>query len=580
MVKLTLLCQLMAISIMVLGSNAAKSSKATPSPTIAPTYISESRSKSKSSSEEDTYAPTEEPTLAPTEEKDTEEPTAKPTKKPSGSKEIFGKVDESNYISVYDKKEESGSEEEDATGESETNGKLEKPQIFNDYYVETFKETSILSAGESFKLGEYASSPSGKFRVGLSLGGDLVLEWKYITDQNQTFYINLWNAGVEGGTRVFLQHDGNLKVYNQTRQTLWKSGTHKHDNATLIVDDGGRIGMRYKGTLIWMEGLPQRTYRGPSSEDLRLPARGTFYYAWYPQTWKSENGTLARFIPDAGLYVSGDPMVIDSHIDQLEYGNIDVGIISWFGPGTNLDIARITNLMDRSLEKNAIIKWTLYYEDEYTLDPDIAQLQADLYYIKKWFAWHPTYAHVDGKPLIYVWNEKDCDVVDRWMNATDGEWFVVPKLFGGYSDCPVQPNNWHQYGPASPYQRFEGHSVSISPGFWHANKNVSRLPRLNQTEWCDNINKMVQTREPWQLITTFNEALEGTGIESSAVNWPSESGYGIYLDCLHNTSTKLLSNFILPQSTMKHNTSTHLLSNFKLPQSTMRLIKSEGKDNN
>jgi len=37
MMKLTLLCQLMAISIMVLGSNAKKSSKATPSPTIAPT---------------------------------------------------------------------------------------------------------------------------------------------------------------------------------------------------------------------------------------------------------------------------------------------------------------------------------------------------------------------------------------------------------------------------------------------------------------------------------------------------------------------------------------------------------------
>jgi len=459
--------------------------------------------------------------------------------------------------------------------ELENQGK--KPRIFNDYFVGKFDGTIILKPKESLSPGEYASSPSGKYRVGLTIEGDLVLE-EVVYDAPQTTMINestlfnettivnektskndtndwddvsstvtennrdesssilktktIWNAGVQGGVEVYLQTDGNLVIKNSNGK-VWSSGTHKHNNATLIVDDGGRIGVRFMESLIWMQGKPQGTYRGPSSEDLSFPVRGVFYYAWYPQTWKVSSGDIARFKPDLGYYVSGDPTVVDAHIDQLEYGRFDVGIISWFGPSTNLDIARITNLMDRTLELNANIKWTIYYEDEWKLDPNQTQLKEDFDYIKKYFAWHPTYAHVNGKPLIFIWNEDDCEVVDRWNKASNDEWYVIPKLFGGYKDCPTQPNEWHQYGPASAYARFSGHSVSISPGFWHAGEARPRLPRLSESQWCDNVRKMSQSGEPWQLVTTFNEAGEGTGIESTAAYWPSESGYGYYLDCLH-----------------------------------------------
>ncbi|KAL3941700.1 MAG: hypothetical protein SGBAC_003980 [Bacillariaceae sp.] len=474
----------------------------------------------------------------------------------------------------------------------------EKPRIFDDYFVGKFDGTIILKSTETLEPGEYASSPSGKYRVGLTMDGDFVLE-EVVYDtptiamvndtgvglnettvgQNETIGLNetwignemspkrgapdttttgnsgsvfdtvaednildertiletttIWSAGTRGAAEVYMQGDGNLVIKSATGASVWSSGSHRHNDATLIVDDGGRVGVRFKESLVWMQGLPQGTYRGPSSEDLTFPVRGTFYYAWYPQTWKVSSGAVARFEPDLGYYVSGDPDVVDSHIDQLEYGNFDVGIISWFGPSTNLDIARITNLMDRTLELNANVKWAIYYEDEWKLDPDQTQLKEDYEYIKKYFAWHPTYAHVDGKPLIYIWNENDCEVVDRWMEASNGEWFVIPKLFGGWRDCPVQPNNWHQYGPASAYARFNGHSVSISPGFWHAGEATARLPRLSETAWCDNVRRMVDSGEPWQLVTTFNEQGEGTGIESTAAHWPSESGYGYYLDCLH-----------------------------------------------
>lgn len=163
----------------------------------------------------------------------------------------------------------------------------------------------------------------------------------------------------------------------------------------------------------------------------------------------------------------------------------------------------------------------------------MTELRADLEYLKKWFVWHPTWAIVNGKPLIYIWNESDCEVVQRWMEASNGEWYVIPKLFSNYEDCAVQPDSWHQYGPASAYAQFEGHSVSISPGFWHAADLTARLPRLSESAWCENVQRMVDSGEPWQLITTFNEAGEGTAIEATSRHWPSESGYGYYLDCLH-----------------------------------------------
>ena len=43
---------------------------------------------------------------------------------------------------------------------------------------------------------------------------------------------------------------------------------------------------------------------------------------------------------------------------------------------------------------------------------------------------------------------------------------------------------------------------------------------------------MVDSGEPLQLVTTFNEWGEGTAVEPAA-EWSSPSGFGTYLDVLH-----------------------------------------------
>ena len=51
--------------------------------------------------------------------------------------------------------------------------------------------------------------------------------------------------------------------------------------------------------------------------------------------------------------------------------------------------------------------------------------------------------------------------------------------------------------------------------------------------WAQDIANMVNSHEPWQLVTTFNEWMEGTSIEG-ATEWASTSGQGVYMDALHN----------------------------------------------
>ncbi len=109
-------------------------------------------------------------------------------------------------------------------------------------------------------------------------------------------------------------------------------------------------------------------------------------------------------------------------------------------------------MLDETTAQGSRIKWTVYYEDEKKFDRTLDELVADLDYLKKWFAWHPSWAHKDGKPIIFIWNESECEVADRWAEAAKkGGWYVVLKLFGDYEECKSQPDSWHQYVSASLY---------------------------------------------------------------------------------------------------------------------------------
>jgi hypothetical protein len=122
----------------------------------------------------------------------------------------------------------------------------------------------------------------------------------------------------------------------------------------------------------------------------------------------------------------------------------------------------------------------------------------------------------------------------RWSQGNAGRFYVVLKDFPGYEQCAVQPDDWHQYAPANPVQTSTG-SVSVSPGFWHAEEASPRLARKPRRFAAD-VAAMARSGKRWQLVTTWNEWGEGTAVES-AREWATRNGQGRYATILHRALT-------------------------------------------
>jgi len=214
---------------------------------------------------------------------------------------------------------------------------------------------------------------------------------------------------------------------------------------------------------------------------------------------------------------------------MMQYGNIQAGIASWWGQGTQTD-TRIASLL--SAASGTTFRWALYYEPEGQGNPSASQIQNDLTYILNHYGQDPSYLRLNGKFVVFVYAEATdaCSMADRWKQANTVGAYVVLKVFAGYASCTSQPDGWHQYSPAVAADQQGSFSYSISPGFWLKGQ-TERLAR-DLTRWSQNVRNMVASGANWQLITTFSEWGEGTVVEP-ATQWSSASGYGQYLDVLH-----------------------------------------------
>jgi hypothetical protein len=300
------------------------------------------------------------------------------------------------------------------------------------------------------------------------------------------------------------------------------------DGAAFDAREGGR---KPQLVITFGSGTPSPTPAPlPTGSNVSFPVRATFYYPWFPNAWKQ--GTVypyTNYQPSLGYYDGGDAAIIRKQIAAMQYGGISLGIASWWGVGHHTD-ARIPALLSASAGTG--FRWALYYEDEGSANPSVEQLRADLTYIRDHYGSDPSYARVNGKFVVFVYNanDGDCTVADRWTRANTVGAYVVLKVFSGYRNCANQPQSWHQYSPEVAADHQAGYSYAISPGFWQIERAV-RLAR-DLPRWQQNVRDMVASGAPWQLVTTFNEWGEGTAVES-AEEWASSSGYGDYLDALH-----------------------------------------------
>jgi hypothetical protein len=263
-----------------------------------------------------------------------------------------------------------------------------------------------------------------------------------------------------------------------------------------------------------------------------VPVRAAFYYPWFPEAWdQSGINPFTHFHPSLGFYDGASSSVVAAQIKAMQYGKISVGIASWWGQGSQTN-AKMPLLL--STAAGTGFRWAIYYEPEGSSDPAVTQIASDLAYINSHYGSNPSLYKVNGKPVIFVYAQPadGCGMVSRWAQAnSSGADYLVLKVFAGHAGCAAQPSDWHQYSPAVADDHQAGHSYSISPGFWLAN-STQRLGR-DLVRWQQSVRNMVASGEPWQLVTTFNEWGEGTAVESAS-EWSSASGYGAYLDALHD----------------------------------------------
>jgi hypothetical protein len=290
----------------------------------------------------------------------------------------------------------------------------------------------------------------------------------------------------------------------------------------------GRVRLPFRFT------VPAATPQGQPS----LPIRAAFYYPWFPEAWRQRGlQPFTHFHPSAGFYSAADPAQLRRQVDDMLYGNIDAGIISWHGTDSR-DDARIPIALEAA--HGTPFRWGVYYETEGNSDeegggdPDPATIRADLIHIRDKFASDPAYLRVNGRFVVFVWTDRDDgpEMAERWRQANDVGAYVVLKVFSGYRNAPAQPDAWHQYAPAKPEDFQQGQAFAVSPGFWHAQEPQPRLER-SVDRFAASVRAMVASNAPWQLVTTYNEWGEGTAVES-ADEWASASGHGAYMDVLHS----------------------------------------------
>ena len=253
--------------------------------------------------------------------------------------------------------------------------------------------------------------------------------------------------------------------------------------------------------------------RGPGA-----PVRAAFYYGWFPETehWAS------HYVPEQGKYDSSNRTVVAAQITQAKAAGLDAFISSWWGRGTLTD-KRLPLLLDTAQRLG--FHDAPYYEPEGYGNPTVATVSTDLTYLASIAArYGNTWLRVAGKPVLFVYNADDttCAVASKWSSANAGRFYLSLKVFPGYARCQNQPDSWHQYSAAISSTRVRGYSTTVSPGFWKFNEATPRLAR-NVAQFRAALAAQVASGERWQLITSWNEWGEGSGVE------PTRQFGGAYL---------------------------------------------------
>ena len=277
--------------------------------------------------------------------------------------------------------------------------------------------------------------------------------------------------------------------------------------------------------------------RGPPADlsQPSFPIRAAFYYAWYPEAWSRRSVfPYSTFRPSLDYYDVDDARIVRAHVDALRYGHLHAGIYSWWGPvGYPMTDVRFWRYL--AAARTTSFRWAIYYEREGYETPSVEKIRADLEFVRDAYASKPAYLRIDGRFVVFVYGGADdtcASTSRRWAEANTVGAYVVLKAFDGYLSCTPQPEGWHEYSATLGQYGLAQGSFVVSPGFDEPSEGGPRLAR-DLARWREDVAAMLGSNAAWQLVLSFNEWPEGTSVES-AREWETPSGYGAYLDTLHD----------------------------------------------
>ena len=160
--------------------------------------------------------------------------------------------------------------------------------------------------------------------------------------------------------------------------------------------------------------------------------------------------------PLLGAYGSDEIETAEQHIEMAVRGGIDAWVVSWW----NQDAPSAIKFLDGMMQARNIdqIKFTMLYESKGALpeevDGDFANgtlaldtFIEDMIYFRDTYFHHPSYLHINGRPVVYIYLTRYWKNFDGWMLETIKEnvgldlLIIADNPFYGKNDSPHTANN-------------------------------------------------------------------------------------------------------------------------------------------
>ncbi len=266
-----------------------------------------------------------------------------------------------------------------------------------------------------------------------------------------------------------------------------------------------------------------------------------FYNAYFGTSMGQFVDKPPRFMPQAGYYVSRDAATITRQVDEMMYAKIDAALSAWYGPMKGGD-AYLLDATDQTAKgPQAAFRWAILDRTESGgAAPDAGNIKAGFLYVAQTYGSRPNMLRFDAGIAYFVdapYGTAPCALADKWVPVWRDAGAGIHLILRGNgvvssTACAGQPADWFGY-IANHAVEVVDNSVSLSPGFYQWNDTSVTLEhdagrfKANATTWA-------ASNARFHLLYSYNNWTDGTSVEPS-VQWPSDSGYGLFLDILHNT---------------------------------------------